>query len=508
MASAAPTLWATPSKEWVIAPKPKPGRKPKKDPAPVQTDDQLVHCKGRRVQNRAAQRAFRERKQSQLADLQARVQSYEQGEIERNVALQNVAKRLKEENDALRRENAVLKEKLLKVEQERDAHDNDRKRWRDDSPASSVASNSRRKKYKVDHDVLDTQVPRFAHPYISSPQSLVSSPDSSSDTRFPSVPFDPQPDAFAAFSNLKSESGAFPQFDCGFCNGPDTPCVCRDVFQQTSVHEHKQINVTSMRAIVLGAPPPPPPLEEPSILDNLPPYEPPVPLRLRPRGPTTNTIFQVSPTVQPTMPPQPTCSGDPSNCSACADDSFGKAFCEKLSTLPLCEDCPCAPDGSADPSQKSSSLQHPHPPLANPAPTHPVSVSSFVRPDVPAETIPTNDAWRRLKSHPNVGFADLNMLADVVARRSKCTGPRITASPPPLSEESVSVPAGTSSEQPVLLTDPHAHFREKERARTSATPPQVQCGHQRVREVRADAVREALRLLDSMPQWKGPVLNQ
>ncbi|KAJ7070927.1 hypothetical protein C8F01DRAFT_1046676 [Mycena amicta] len=457
MASTTPTLWATASKEWVIQPKPKPGRKPKKDPAPAQNDDQ-----GRRVQNRAAQRAFRERKQSQLADLQARVQSYEQGEIERNVALQAVAKRLKEENDALRRENAVLKEKLARAEQDASS---ERKRWRDDSPASSVASSSR-KKYKLDHDPHDAQVPRFAHPYLSSPQSMVSSPDSSTDSRFASTPFDTQPDAFVAFSHLKSEAGTFPAFDCGYCT-PDTPCVCRDVFQQTQ-EPKMSVAPPTIRSIVLGSPPP---QDEPSILENLPPYQPAVPLRLRPRGPTVqiNTIFEVN-------PPQPTCSGDPSNCSACADDSFGKAFCEKLSTLPSCDNCP---EGVSDHV------------LAVPVPSLP-GVAPF---STSVETIPTNDAWRRFKAHPNVDFSDLDMLADVVARRSKCTGPTISITPPPGTAETA-VAAGTSSESPVLLTDPHAHFHEQELARAIVLPPHLEC-QRGVREVRADAVREALRLLDS-----------
>ncbi|KAJ7038082.1 hypothetical protein C8F04DRAFT_367318 [Mycena alexandri] len=486
MATAPPQLWATASKEWVIQPKPKPGRKPKKDQPPPPQEEEQVDSKGRRVQNRAAQRAFRERKQSQLADLQARVQSYEQGEIERNVALQNIAKRLKEENETLRRENAVLKEKLAKAEQERDMpRDNDRKRWRDDSPASSIAS-TQRKKYKVDHDFQD---PRFAHPYMSSPQSMVSSPDShasSTDTRFSSVPFDPQPDAFAAF---KAESAAFPPFDCGFCS-EDTPCVCRDVFQQT-VPDHK-LNVNPIRSIVLGTSSP---TEETSILDNLPPYQPPVPLRLRPRPAQINTIFQVAPLAQT----PPSCSGDPSNCPACADDSFGKAFCEKISALAPCDNCPSCPEALPDvgPSQ-SIQLQHPHTPLVVPSPQASHPPSTFLRPDG-GDTIPTNDAWRRLKSHPNVAFTDLDMLADVVARRTKCTGPRIILTPPPTASElGAPVAAGTNSEQPVLLTDPHAHFREKERARASVSPSRMQerCGQKRVREVQADAVREALRLLD------------
>ncbi|KAJ7235907.1 hypothetical protein B0H12DRAFT_1141074 [Mycena haematopus] len=490
MASASPQLWATASKEWVIQPKPKPGRKPKKDLALTSQDqeDEHVDCKGRRVQNRAAQRAFRERKQSQLADLQARVQSYEQGEIERNVALQNIAKRLKEENETLRRENTVLADKLAKVEQERDMlrDNNDRKRWRDDSPSSSVAS-TQRKKYKVDHDLQDAHAAHFAHPYISSPQSMVSSPDSntSSDTRFSSVPFDSQTDAFVAFSNLKSEAGTFQPFDCGFCS-EDTPCVCRDVFQQTAPVQEGKLDVNPIRSIVLGTPPPP---EETSILDNLPPYQPPVPLRLRPRTTQINAIFQISPPSRPSATPA-TCSGDPSNCPACADDSFGKAFCEKISALQPCDNCPCADSMTAGPSSQNISLQLPRSPLAVPTPSHPPS--SFIQPE--GETITTNDAWQRLKSHPNVSFADLDMLADVVARRSKCTGPRVVLSPPPAASEPVA--AGTNSEEPVLLTDPHAHFHEKERTRTSPPLMQETCGQRRVREVQADAVREALRLLD------------
>ncbi|KAJ3554626.1 hypothetical protein NM688_g3006 [Phlebia brevispora] len=233
--SSSATLWATPSKEWVIPAKPKPGRKPKKDPPSLSSENSEVDAKGRRVQNRAAQRAFRERKQSQLAELQARVQQYEQGEIERNVALQNIAKRLKEENEKLRQENGVLKEKLASVEQERDAlRELSRKRWRDDSRGTDVPV---RKRAKTQDSTLNIHTQHMAAPtpYSSSPSSIASSPDSSAHTSFSPVPSLPSPrdapvlaqgnsfnNIFDFISTSKTNvfepGGSLDTFDCGFCN--------------------------------------------------------------------------------------------------------------------------------------------------------------------------------------------------------------------------------------------------------------------------------------------------
>jgi hypothetical protein len=58
-------------------------------------------------------------------------------------------------------------------------------------------------------------------------------------------------------------------------------------------------------------------------------------------------------------------------------------------------------------------------------------------------------------------------------------------------------------DQSVLLTEPHAQYHESQ-MNGSGSPPRLvpqevlfECGRQRVREVRADAVREALHLLDA-----------
>ncbi|KAJ7690081.1 hypothetical protein B0H17DRAFT_1201878 [Mycena rosella] len=435
-----PQLWATASKEWVIQPKPKPGRKPKKDLAPVQQQEEQLDSKGKRVQNRSAQRAFRERKQSQLADLQARVHSYEQGEIERNVALRSIAKRLKEENEALRQVNTILKEKVAITELEHNIS-----RGRNHSPASSVASTGTHCKKCQHHGLQDTEALRLSHSYISSPQS-----NPSTNARFSPVPVNHPSDAFGPFCNLTSESAAFRPVDWALLAdcGDSTPCVRRDMFAG---------NVDHVRPIGLGTLP----QKGATIVDNLPPlYQLPVSLWSHPRAPMqSNTIFQVFPPSQPLSTPA-NCSDDPSNCPASTDDSFGKAVCEKIGALAPCSNCPCAPGdvlgvGPPLPSQHFDS----------PSDTSTPSRGVTFRPD--AETIPTNGAWQHLKSHPTIACTDLAMLAEFVARRSKCTGPRIVPSPPPPVGEPIETPvaAGANSEEPILLTDPHAHFREQEDAR-------------------------------------------
>ncbi|OBZ79292.1 hypothetical protein A0H81_00885 [Grifola frondosa] len=293
--SSSSTLWATASKEWVIPAKPKPGRKPKKDVAPPVQDEGEVDSKGRRVQNRAAQRAFRERKQSQLAELQARVQQYEQGEIERNVALQNIAKRLKEENEKLRKENALLKERVMQFENERAASKRSREESHPLSPTD--ASDYPARKRTKSSDPLTSLPPASTMPisYASSPSSMASSPESSdAHSSFSPVPFAPTSRDTGIFGqgfslssvfdlasekiNLFEPGGSLDTFDCGFCN-ENTPCVCRELtLQQMTVSNASSLKLENIER-VLAQPQvsPSPAPARPSILDNLPAFQAAVP---------------------------------------------------------------------------------------------------------------------------------------------------------------------------------------------------------------------------------------
>ena len=343
--------------------------------------------------------------------------------------------------------------------------------------------------------------------------SVLSSPGSyeSSETRFSPLPFDPLSDSNPNQTSLPNLSDLSSNvkplqlthahtFTCGFCN-EDTPCVCREIAVQ-QVADHISFKPDDYRTSNLE--------HTTSILDNLPPYQPPIPLRSGPLSSNVNPIFtSVSPlALQSTLPTN--CSGEPSNCMACADDAFGKAFCtaieESIAVQAPCRDCPCKAnlafnrDKSTSPPLGSCCVKFPE---CNCGP----SVSIECEP----ETMPTNDAWRQLKSHPNVAFADLSLLAEVVARRSKCTGPKVIISPAlgsatPERILSSELPS-PSDDDPVLLTGSHAHCRKKERNQPQSngpsSPSQVQqdilitCSRRRVREVQTEAVRDALRLLDA-----------
>ncbi|KXN89926.1 AP-1-like transcription factor [Leucoagaricus sp. SymC.cos] len=528
VASSSTTLWATASKEWVIQPKPKPGRKPKKDTAPTNKDEDESDAKGRRVQNRAAQRAFRERKQSQLAELQARIQQYEQGEIERNVALQNIAKRLKEENESLRRENALLTEKISKLEKEQQVAQ-EKKRWRDNSPASVASRGPARKKSRLSPELLDKPLSASYTSYMPSPPSMVNSPDSTgtSESRFsPIYEAQSSETTHPIMSNIELNHAAkpitldpnasFPSFDCGFCSD-DTPCVCRELAAQQAADRSTlttfksedytpSIVIPSTRVVHLEPAPQPQSTSRPSsILDNLPAYQPPVPLRRRATPGMVNSIFpvQVLPEVRTSGSSIPQCTGDPSNCLACADDAFGKAFCSAIEKTVAARP-PCSGYSREGPSTSCGCC-------GGQADCEHCSPASSANPSSPydsSDTIPTNDAWRQIKVHPNVSFADLSLLANVVASRSKCTGPRVMLSPHPEHRAAPAPPpppAPPRDNETIILTDPHAQYREKEKAQLhGGSSPQlvsqdvlVQYEPHRVCEVPTSAVRDALRILDA-----------
>lgn len=97
------------TKEWVIPPRPKPGRKPATDTPPTK----------RKAQNRAAQRAFRERRAARVGELeeQLEAESLEHEKVQQ--ALQDKVRRLEMDAQALQSRCEVLENMLDKERAER-----------------------------------------------------------------------------------------------------------------------------------------------------------------------------------------------------------------------------------------------------------------------------------------------------------------------------------------------------------------------------------------------------
>ncbi|KAF9651853.1 hypothetical protein BDM02DRAFT_3109955 [Thelephora ganbajun] len=482
--SSSSKLWAVPSKEWVIPAKPKPGRKPKGISTPA-NEDKEGDPGARRNNNRAAQRAFRERKQSQLAELQARIQVYEQGETERSVALQNLARRYKEENERLRAENAALQQKIVRLETEKliavAALYQPRKRPVSDDDTVLVQSTKRAKTLT---EPFSLPLPTLS-PYPPSPSSTPSV-ESSSSPKFEarSVSHRAAPPENSLFPNHPNESDSlvrtsvaddtdspFEKFDCGFCDD-NTPCVCREIFQQHVADRIGRPNQPTIKIDHVEAPgiASSTSRAQSSTLDHLPAYQPAVPLRRKALNKQTTGGNLIFPVTQP-PPLPPTCSGDPRNCRACASDDFGKAFCDAVNDSMAESE---AVDATGVPGDSTR--------------------QSFVKAE-PGEQrmVPCDDAWRQLKSHPNVEFSDLKLLAEVVASRSKCTGPRVLTSPAlgSVTSERVVTPTDGPSRRSYLKTLPRDILDTQDGT--------VVTGHRRVgiREVPMEAVQAALDLLDA-----------
>lgn len=97
------------TKEWVIPPRPKPGRKPATDTPPTK----------RKAQNRAAQRAFRERRAARVGELEEQLEADKEEHDKAQRALQDEVHRLELEAQALQSRCEVLENMLDKERAER-----------------------------------------------------------------------------------------------------------------------------------------------------------------------------------------------------------------------------------------------------------------------------------------------------------------------------------------------------------------------------------------------------
>ncbi|KAI9763933.1 MAG: hypothetical protein M1840_008967 [Geoglossum simile] len=88
-------------KEWVIPPRPKPGRKPAVDTPPTK----------RKAQNRAAQRAFRERRAARVGELEERIREIEEEDVVKSKEMETQIRQLQHDVERFKDEVVAWKER-------------------------------------------------------------------------------------------------------------------------------------------------------------------------------------------------------------------------------------------------------------------------------------------------------------------------------------------------------------------------------------------------------------
>ncbi|KAK4685499.1 AP-1-like transcription factor, partial [Tremellales sp. Uapishka_1] len=436
-------VFAKPSKDWVLPERAKPGRK-------VSSEEPDNH---RQSQNRLSQRAHRARRSTYVQTLEDRLRAYEADEIHSNVRLQEVARALKADNERLKLEVEGLKGSVGELMMERSGWEDERRAWDgmvqglraevdslQGGMSSSAYTNPPLPAHRAERPILHTAEPRSTRP--AQVQACPICPD-------------PDPDC-PCQQTAPADPTLVPESSCGLCETPDE-CLCRDLVEDKRFAQIQSplINTSSDDQCglctdggfcackeVLS----PPTQPAPAISG--------IALPLRPRNAVgvgvKKAIWRLD------IPParEAVCSGDPDNCDACRNDKFGQEFCQRLSEAdasPVKEEQEC----STCPGNCMSipSL------LCSSGPSH--------VPQIQQETMRCDEAWKALKAHPNAQYTSLALLADVVAKRTKCTGPRVELSPPPETR---------------LVDDP-----PKRRV-----------------QVETSSVRNALRLLDTTPAPGAP----
>ncbi|KAG8886427.1 hypothetical protein FRB98_001288 [Tulasnella sp. 332] len=513
-ASTGSVLYALPTKEWIIAPKSKPGRKPKKVIMSDEDEDEAKKCQIRLAIARANQRAFHERKRDQLATFQARIQQLEQGETERYVELQAIDKRLREENDLLKKENAVLRGELallkgnLLVNDQLSSWGTSCNKRTALEVAEDVTRMLKRKKSKPQPQPGGTPATGVMDDSQNTPSLTTtdSSTPSSASASTPTILTDLPIDSAMGCNTTPSHSfhptsPLEPTFkSCGFCT-ENTSCVCRELFMQDAMRGKDLAAEVGMNHQIIS------PIVRPAtILDQLPPYQPPVPLRLKRTASGSKVPVFVINNLQgavTTLPPissfaaGPTCSGDPSNCDACSGDSFGQAFCAALSSA--CAEGRCTNCSSRRLGQVKTKT------AKGPLLTRPLSTMQPVwgsAPSGPPTTMPTSHAWATLKAHPAIQkgtFNDLHLLADVVARSTPFATPRMGV-------EQLPVAGDGSRKIQVAVGPPQKSLGKDQEPEGLALAMEVEvdtarcCRGEKMVEVQMEGVQQALALLDQHMQ--------
>ncbi|KAI1078652.1 hypothetical protein F5B20DRAFT_199570 [Whalleya microplaca] len=214
------------SKEWVVPPRPKPGRKPATDTPPTK----------RKAQNRAAQRAFRERRAARVGELEEQLDDQKEEYEKIQQELRDEVHSLEGDVQSLRSRCSVLEGMLEKERSERSRMANEieslRRRCRE---GGSSVSSSRNGSFATTHHGRAPSLTSQFPAHRGSRGSMASNaPDHRNSTTAFSIPQIISPPDSSGLSGGSQDSSSDPS-GCGNCEGKGS-CACVDeVIASTAV---------------------------------------------------------------------------------------------------------------------------------------------------------------------------------------------------------------------------------------------------------------------------------
>jgi TolA-binding protein len=386
------------SREWVIPPRPKPGRKPATDTPPSK----------RKAQNRAAQRAFRERRAARVNELEDQIKQIEDDNDKEADSLRTQISHLEKEVEQYRSDLIQWVERCRRLETELNSLKTSRNPEHSHDPAGDTSVGcgkctleSRCQCIDEAFDTLNAggQGTAEKRSHSRSPggsnKRIKAEPQESLEIDFTSM-FTRPPVSRPEDTSPTSATVADP---CGFCSD-GTPCICAEMAaEQEAAH--------------LATRPQPTHTQSASRLPRLSAFTPP---------PSEGDVSMTSSSLPPisTSSANP-CANGPGTCAQCQADPNSTLFCKSLAASRSQSHAQAAggccggrgADGGCCQSQPSSTDAVPLPPrsrktrasarnAAAPTPTVQGSSSSTAPSATPSRTVTLTcaDAYTTLSRHP------------------------------------------------------------------------------------------------------------
>ena len=354
------------SKEWVIPPRPKPGRKPATDTPPTK----------RKAQNRAAQRAFRERRAARVGELEEQIKQMEENNTRDQAELKERIDTLSKQLQECRNEVLWWRRRCESLETDLQEARRASSSRQETGTVPGGCQNCSSDRCQCIDDAFNltnvTEGPDSASKRPNSPHQMTTTKRPKTEPEIKLEPEELEIDFTHAFSSHRhSRTSVSPTalFDpCGFCQD-GTPCICAEMAAEQETKPRIESNrLPPIQSLSQYTPPP----SEGDLAEPLPPIS--------------------SKVNNP-------CANGPGTCAQCLSDPRSTLFCKSLaasrSASAATGGC-CGGNGSGPGCCKSPSSN------SNSNTNMPPSTSQGASSSI---TLSCADAYTTLSRHPNFSRA-------------------------------------------------------------------------------------------------------